>query len=165
MGATAAQNQFGSAAFTIQVYSHGQNEWKLFVAPIFLSTGTFFSTRSTRLEEPPLVSVLAWRRGGLVNEGNTMSIFRKPQPHLFGMGVSSCRHKQRWHMNRTVIFQGATPPLQSETRLNGKVKVLWISTASLVDASQCVWLLHWKGVASYSWSYSGWQCTVKKKTS
>ena len=41
MGATAAQNQFGSAASTTQVYSHRWKEWKLFAAPTFHSTGTF----------------------------------------------------------------------------------------------------------------------------
>ena len=66
MGAIAAHNQFGSAGSTTQVYSQGWNEWKLFAAPIFLSTGTFLSTRSTRLGEPPPVSLLSWSRGCLV---------------------------------------------------------------------------------------------------
>ena len=35
METTAAQNQFGSAACTVQVYSHRYNKWKLFVVPIF----------------------------------------------------------------------------------------------------------------------------------
>ena len=40
---------------------------KLYAAPIFLSTGTFFSTRCTRLGEPPPVSLLSWSMRGLVN--------------------------------------------------------------------------------------------------
>ena len=67
VGATAAQNLFVSAVCTTQVYSHGENQWKLFAAPIFLSTGTFLSTRSTRLGELPPVSLLSWSRGDLVN--------------------------------------------------------------------------------------------------
>ena len=36
--ARAAQNQFGSAVCTTQVYSNGWTEWKSFAAPSFNST-------------------------------------------------------------------------------------------------------------------------------
>ena len=66
VGATSAQNQFESAGSTTKVYNQGWNEWKLFATLIFLYTGNFLSTRSTRLGE--LVSLLSWSRGGLVLE-------------------------------------------------------------------------------------------------
>ena len=53
MGARAAHNKFGSAGSTTEVYSQGWNGWKLFAAPISLSTVIFLSTRSSKLGEPP----------------------------------------------------------------------------------------------------------------
>ena len=74
VGATAAQNQFASGFYTAQVYSLVWNLWKLFVCPIFLSTGTFLSMRCTRLGESPPVSLLSWSRGGLGNEWRSFRI-------------------------------------------------------------------------------------------
>ena len=62
MGATAAQNQFWSAVCALLVYSLWWNEW-IFVR----STGFSPSMWSTKLGEPPPVSLLSWRRGGVVN--------------------------------------------------------------------------------------------------
>ena len=51
-----------------QIYSHWWNKWKLFAAHSFHWTGTFHSTmRSSRLGEPPPMSLLSWSRGGLLN--------------------------------------------------------------------------------------------------
>ena len=35
---------------------------------------------------------------------------------------------------------------------------VWISTASLVEAPRCFWLLGWKRVTRYTWNYSG--CSI-----
>ena len=56
------------------MYSHGWIQRKQFAAPI--NTGTFHSTRTTRLGEPPPVSLLSYSRGGLVNVAHHLFIQR-----------------------------------------------------------------------------------------
>ena len=56
------------------MYSH--TEWfigETMAAPSFHSTGTFHYMRSSILEVPPLVSLLSWSGGGLVNRAGAIS--------------------------------------------------------------------------------------------